>query len=81
MKVKTEENFIIQYLQSLSKFKTLTKIGLNLRQLYFLKDRTIENLIIQYPEDDDNIVSKPKFVGRKVFIKETQYCDVYSKLL
>ena len=41
----------------------------------FTRKPTVEKYITQYPEDGDNIVTKPKYQDGKVYINDTQYFD------
>ena len=63
----------------------MVNLGGEIRQIHLLESPTVEKYITQYPEDGDNIVTKPKFVhsppseglGKvgKVYINQTQYFD------
>ena len=44
------------------KFWQLVKLGGELRQIHLLESQIVEKYITQYPEDGDNIVTKPSFV-------------------
>lgn len=58
---------------SADKFWALVKLGGELRQLHLLESPTVERYITQYPEDGDNLVTKPKYQDGKVYINDTQY--------
>jgi predicted helicase len=55
------------------KFWQLVKLGGNLRQIHLLESPRVEKYITQYPEDGDNVVTKPKYQDNNVFINDTQY--------
>lgn len=54
-------------------FWQLVKLGGEIRQIHLLESPTVEKYITQYPIDGDNIVTKPKYQGGKVYINDTQY--------
>ena len=60
----------VPYPTSLSKFQTLTKLGSELRQIHLLESPVVEDFITQYPEDGDNIVTKPKYEQRNFVMDE-----------
>ncbi|MFT7086791.1 MAG: hypothetical protein ACJAZX_000211 [Rickettsiales bacterium] len=51
------------------------KLGVKLRQIHLLESPEVENFIIGYPIDGNNLVKNPKFKDGKVFINETQYFE------
>ncbi|MEO8515507.1 MAG: type ISP restriction/modification enzyme [Flavobacterium sp.] len=55
------------------KFWQLVKLGGELRLIHLLESPTTEKYITQYPEDGDNIVTKPTYKNGNVYINETQY--------
>lgn len=55
------------------KFWNLVKLGGELRLIHLLESPTTENYITKYPEDGDNIVTKPFYKNGNVYINETQY--------
>ena len=55
------------------KFWQLVKLGGELRQIHLLESPTTEKYITQYPEDGDNIVTKPTYKNGSVYINDTQY--------
>mgnify|MGYP002078732860 CR=1 FL=1 len=77
----------VPYPKDLDTFYNLVALGSQLRQIHLLESEVVDNLITQYPEDGDNVVTKPKFVAvtssaeqsgayreaGNVFINETQY--------
>ena len=54
-------------------FWQLVQLGGELRQIHLLESSTVEKYITQYPEDGDNIVTKPVYKNGNVYINETQY--------
>ncbi|WP_322550958.1 type ISP restriction/modification enzyme [Flavobacterium psychraquaticum] len=54
-------------------FWHLVELGSELRQIHLLESPTTEKYITQYPEDGDNIVTKPTYKNGNVYINETQY--------
>ncbi len=56
-------------------FWQLVKLGGEIRQIHLLESPTVEKYITQYPEDGNNIVTKPKYQDGKVYINDTQYFD------
>jgi len=74
----------VPYPKDLTKFRTLAKLGEELRQIHLLESAVVENYITQYPVDGDNFVRKYNFVKvlnfakvecGKVYINDTQYFD------
>lgn len=55
------------------KFWKLVNLGSELRQIHLLESPTVEKYITQYPEDGDNIVTKPVYKNGNVYINENQY--------
>ncbi len=55
------------------KFWQLVKLGGELRQVHLLECPVVEKYITGYPEDGDNIVTKPIYKNGNVYINETQY--------
>lgn len=56
-------------------FWQLVKLGSEIRQIHLLESPVVEHYITQYPEDGDNVVTKPIYKSEKVYINETQYFD------
>jgi len=56
-------------------FWQLVKLGGELRQIHLLESSKVDQPITTYPKDGDNIVEKIKYVGKKVWINQTQYFD------
>jgi very-short-patch-repair endonuclease len=52
----------VPYPQDHATFWQLVKLGGELRQIHLLESPIVEKYITQYPEDGDNIVTKPSFV-------------------
>jgi predicted helicase len=65
----------VPYPKDKDTFWQLVKLGGEIRQIHLLESPTVEKYITQYPEDGDNIVTKPKYQDGKVYINETQYFD------
>ena len=77
----------VPYPKTLSKFRTLTKLGSQLRQIHLLESPGVEDYITQYPEGGDNVVGKIRFEPStstlegfetlprfgKVYINDTQH--------
>jgi predicted helicase len=59
--------------QDHEKFWQLVKLGGELRQIHLLESPVVEKYITGYPEDGDNIVTKPTYKNGNVYINETQY--------
>jgi predicted helicase len=54
-------------------FWKLVKLGGELRQIHLLESPTVEKYITGYPEDGDNVVTKPTYKNGHVYINDTQY--------
>lgn len=54
-------------------FWKLVKLGGEIRQIHLLESPTVEKYITGYPEDGDNVVTKPTYKNGCVYINETQY--------
>lgn len=54
-------------------FWSLVKLGSELRQIHLLESPVVEKYISGYPEDGDNIVTKPTYKNGNVYINYTQY--------
>ncbi|HQV97021.1 MAG TPA: hypothetical protein PLE29_05145, partial [Saprospiraceae bacterium] len=65
----------VPYPKDKDTFWQLVKLGGEIRQIHLLESPIVEKYITQYPEDGDNIVTKPKYVDSKVYINDTQYFD------
>ena len=58
---------------NLQGFWNLVGLGSQLRQIHLLESEVVEQFITQYPEDGDNIVTKPVYKDGNVYINATQY--------
>ncbi len=65
----------VPYPKDKDTFWKLVKLGGEIRQIHLLESPTVEKYITQYPEDGSNVVVKPKYENRKVYINDTQYFD------
>lgn len=65
----------VPYPKDKDTFWQLVKLGGEIRQIHLLESPIVEKYITQYPEDGDNVVTKPKYVDSKVYINDTQYFD------
>lgn len=65
----------VPYPKDKDTFWQLVKLGGEIRQIHLLESPTVEKFITQYPEDGDNVVTKPKYEDNKVYINDTQYFD------
>src|SRR5690606_20028828 len=63
----------VPYPDDAEKFGELVELGGQLCQLHLLEADTIDNRITQYPEDGDNVVTKPVYKDGNVYISDTQY--------
>lgn len=63
----------VPYPEDAESFWKLVELGGQLRQLHLLEADNIDNRITQYPEDGDNIVTKPVYKDGSVYINDTQY--------
>jgi predicted helicase len=65
----------VPYPNDVKTFWQLVKLGSEIRQIHLLESAIVEKYITQYPVDGDNIVTKPKYQDKKVYINDTQYFD------
>ena len=63
----------VPYPTNTETFWQLVALGGELRQIHLLESPTVEKYITQYPEDGNNIVTKPIYKDGNVYINETQY--------
>jgi len=63
----------VPYPKDQKTFFDLVELGSQLREIHLLESPVVEKYITQYPEDGDNVVTKPIYKDGKVFINETQY--------
>lgn len=54
----------VPYPTDIKTFWKLVELGGQLREIHLLESPTVEKYITQYPEDGDNIVTKPRFEQR-----------------
>ena len=54
-------------------FWKLVKLGGELRQIHLLESPIVEKYITGYPEDGDNVVTKPTYKSGHVYINENQF--------
>ena len=65
----------VPYPKDVKTFWQLVKLGGEIRQIHLLESAIVEKYITQYPVDGDNIVTKPKYQDKRVYINDTQYFD------
>jgi predicted helicase len=70
----------VPYPKNKDTFWKLVKLGGELRQIHLLESPVVEKYITQYPEDGNNIVTKPKYQDGKVYINDTQYFENVPQL-
>lgn len=63
----------VPYPTDTEKFWQMVKLGGELRQIHLLESPVVEKYITGYPEDGDNIVTKPTYKNGNVYINDTQY--------
>jgi hypothetical protein len=63
----------VPYPTDAKKFWKLVKLGGEIRQIHLLESDIVEKPITQYPEDGDNVVTKPLYKDGNVYINEKQY--------
>ena len=63
----------VPYPKDQKTFFDLVELGSQLREIHLLESPIVDKYITQYPEDGDNIVTKPLYKEGKVFINDTQY--------
>ena len=54
-------------------FFDLVELGSQLREIHLLESPVVTKYITQYPEDGDNVVTKPLYKDGKVYINESQF--------
>lgn len=59
----------VPYPKNAETFWSLVALGGELRQIHFLESPIVEKYITQYPEDGDNIVTKPKYEQRNYVVE------------
>jgi predicted helicase len=65
----------VPYPKDPATFWQLVKLGGELRQIHLLESPKVEQYFTQYPVDGSNIVDKPTYRDKKVYINHTQYFD------
>ncbi|MGL2992692.1 type ISP restriction/modification enzyme [Flavobacterium sp. TSSA_36] len=60
----------VPYPKNPRQFIDLVDLGSQLRQIHLLESPVVEDYITQYPEDGDNIVTKPKYEQRNFLMDE-----------
>jgi very-short-patch-repair endonuclease len=78
----------VPYPKDKETFWQLVKLGGEIRQIHLLESLTVEKYITQYPEDGNNLITKPHFINSppldgcptggvvgKVYINDKQYFD------
>lgn len=60
----------VPYPKNPRQFIDLVELGSQLRQIHLLESPVVEDYITQYPEDGDNIVTKPKYEQRNFVMDE-----------
>jgi len=63
----------VPYPKDAKTFWALVALGGELRQIHLLESPVVQKYVTQYPEDGDNVVSKPKYEAGNVYINDTQY--------
>lgn len=63
----------VPYPKDQKTFFDLVDLGSQLREIHLLESPIVTNYITQYPEDGDNVVTKPLYKDGKVYINETQF--------
>ena len=63
----------VPYPKDKETFWHLVKLGGELRQIHLLESPLVEKYITGYPEDGDNVVTKPTYKNGHVYINDSQY--------
>ncbi|MBU0672787.1 MAG: DNA methyltransferase, partial [Candidatus Margulisbacteria bacterium] len=63
----------VPYPKDAKTFKTLVKLGAELRGLHLLESPKVNKFITTYPVAGSNVVGKISFKGGKVFVNKEQY--------
>ncbi|MFD2603165.1 type ISP restriction/modification enzyme [Flavobacterium suzhouense] len=63
----------VPYPTDAEKFWQLVTLGGEIRQIHLLESDVVEKYITKYPEDGDNIITKPLYKDGNVYINDTQY--------
>ena len=60
-------------------FSAIAALGKFLRELHLMNSSDLNKFITSYPIEGDNVVSKIKYEGEKVFINKTQFFEGISE--
>lgn len=63
----------VPYPKDKTTFWALVKLGKQIREIHLLESPAVENYITQYPQDGNNLVTKPQYKNGNVYINDTQY--------
>lgn len=63
----------VPYPKDQKTFFDLVDLGSQLREIHLLESPIVDKYITQYPEDGNNVVTKPIYKDGKVYINELQY--------
>lgn len=63
----------VPYPKDQKTFFDLVELGSQLREIHLLENPIVNKYITQYPEDGDNVVTKPLYKDGKVYINDTQF--------
>jgi predicted helicase len=63
----------VPYPKNAAQWQTLVQKGAILRGLHLLESDDLDDLLTTYPEDGDNVVTKPRYDEGKVWLNATQY--------
>lgn len=65
----------VPYPKNAAQWQTLVQKGGILRGIHLLESDLLEELMTSYPQDGDNVVSKPRYENGKVWLNATQYFE------
>lgn len=65
----------VPYPKNAAQWQTLVQKGGILRGGHLLESDLLEELMTSYPQDGDNVVSKPRYENGKVWLNATQYFE------
>jgi predicted helicase len=63
----------VPYPKDQETFWKLVRLGSEIRHIHLLESPVVENYVTGYPEDGDNVVTKPTYKNGHVYINNTQY--------
>ena len=69
----------IPYPKNREYFSAIAALGKFLRELHLMNSSDLNKFITSYPIEGDNVVSKIKYEGEKVFINKTQFFEGISE--